>query len=328
MSLWQGPWLHAEVWRACLLSLAVASCRPATPAVGGELAFVDGDGPEARAHVLTLATGELRALAPAPSYPYARLPSGEWLLTVENDVAIAGPDGLRRLGPSPARDWHPHLDPTGSRVLFESDRDAFRELYVIGVDGLALRRLTHHPLGNFDGRWSPDGERICFSSSRQGQLDLYVGRLDDWRPQRWTAHSGDAVKCAFAPDAGGVAYLSGRDGEDGLFYATGPGQTRKLMDGVRSFDWHPERTELVVVHTAEAGTVVSRLSLDGSVQRVTPPGAIDVAAHWGPTGEHIAIVRTRGRTTGVLAQWERGPALQLHSNAQVWRPIWRVSEKP
>ena len=54
--------------------------------------------------------------------------------------------------------------PDGLWVVFASDRDGNREIYVIRIDGTSLRRLTNHPAMDINPEWSPDGTRIAFES--------------------------------------------------------------------------------------------------------------------------------------------------------------------
>lgn len=305
--------------------LDAAPSRPA-----GTLVGIVGSGPEAR--VVELPSG--RPLAAAPSYPYGRGPEGTLLLTVDNDVALLDSKGsLRRLAASAANDWHPALQPGGHRVLFESNRDAFRELYLLDLDAKQPRRLTHDPEGNFDGSWSSDGRRICFSSSRAQQLDLYVMNADGTAQTRWTRHPGDAVRCAFSSDGNHVAYLSARDGRDDVFVIDGAGELSRNVTGevfdrpaqALRFAWHPEAARLLV-SAGGFGTPgrVFVLDLDsGERLLLTPDGASDAEADWSPDGEWVALVRrVDGEVRLVTIHVATGHTERLGDGVEAWLLRW------
>jgi Tol biopolymer transport system component len=58
-------------------------------------------------------------------------------------------------------------------VVFESDRNGIKDLFIIGVDGTGLRRLTSHAGPDSHPSWSPDGRWIVFESYRNRNWDIY-----------------------------------------------------------------------------------------------------------------------------------------------------------
>jgi len=79
--------------------------------------------------------------------------------------------------------------PDGKRIVFESDRDANHEIYVMDADGTNQTRLTTSPGRDANPAWSPDGRRIVFSSSRGGNVDIYVMNADGTNERRLTTDS-------------------------------------------------------------------------------------------------------------------------------------------
>lgn len=49
------------------------------------------------------------------------------------------------LGASTADDSQPSYSPSRGKIVFSSDRDGDRDLYVMDIDGTDVRRLTNHP---------------------------------------------------------------------------------------------------------------------------------------------------------------------------------------
>ena len=62
----------------------------------------------------------------------------------------------------------------GGKIVFDSDRDGDREIYVMDADGGNPTRLTDNTAADRDPAWSPDGSRIALDSDRDGNREIYV----------------------------------------------------------------------------------------------------------------------------------------------------------
>ena len=49
-----------------------------------------------------------------------------------------------------------------TKIVFDSDRDGNKEIYIMNDNGSQLRRLTDNPAADLRPLWSPDGETIAF----------------------------------------------------------------------------------------------------------------------------------------------------------------------
>src|SRR5690349_10791004 len=67
---------------------------------------------------------------------------------------------------------------TPHRLLFVSERDGNREIYIVNDDGTGLQNLTNNPAEDAYPAWSPDGERIAFQSNRNGNWNIYLMDTD------------------------------------------------------------------------------------------------------------------------------------------------------
>jgi len=76
------------------------------------------------------------------------------------------------------------------RIVFESDRDGNKEIYVMNADGSGQTRLTDSPEGACGAAWSPHGARIAFASLRDGSEEVYVINADDTGQTRLTNDPG------------------------------------------------------------------------------------------------------------------------------------------
>ena len=91
------------------------------------------------------------------------------------------PDGTRqeRLTYDRAGDWEPVISPTGDQILFTSDREGTRDLYVMDVDGKNVRPLFPNTSAErTQPTWSPDGERIAYSHRTLGGINIHIAKAD------------------------------------------------------------------------------------------------------------------------------------------------------
>jgi TolB protein len=310
---------------APLLALALAGCARSGPLdleeraeLPGTLVFVsEATGEPLPERIRLDGTARRTLTGTCAAIPYGASPDGRLLAAVtqpgdESDdlllIDLAGAKPPRRLASSPALDWYPRFSPDGARLLFESNRASFRDLFVVGTDGGEPRRLTEHPAGSFDGAWSPDGQRLAFVSSRNGSLDLYVMRVDGSDVRRLTRHPGDVMKPAWSSDGARIAFLSGRDGRDDLF-AIAPDGTglvnltapvtrpdpaaRRAGQEIEGFEWHPRAPLLVaVLRGPRTGGRLLLVTLDQAPELLTHGPASDSTPSWSPDARWLAFTRS------------------------------------
>ena len=114
---------------------------------GSRLVLVSDESGQGR---ILLATAEGRPVADLT--PAAQLstdpvwsPTGEYIAFVadETDICLIRPDGtgLRRLTHDQGRNGRPGFSPDGRMIVFDSDRDGSRQLFVMDLDGSNQRPL-------------------------------------------------------------------------------------------------------------------------------------------------------------------------------------------
>ncbi len=180
------------------------------------------------------------------------------------DIYAIRADGsqLRRLTSDPSDDWSPDLSPDGQRVVFVSDRDGNRNLYMVNIDGTGLTQLTFGKGEDYyDPDWSPGGEYIAFVSSYgSGKSEIWVARvsdagLDDATLTRVTRDDFNDYDPVWSPDGEMIAYSSFRVPGKGysIFVINADGsQTRQITTEEtaregwdRSPQWSPDGQSLI-----------------------------------------------------------------------------------
>lgn len=144
------------------------------------------------------------------------------------------------------------------KIVFSSDRDGNREIYVMEADGSGQRRLTSNSSADDNPAWSPDGRRIAFIS--EISADSYDIKLMD-------------------PDGTNMAKLHSvvRDTRSGS------------VCGRVALAWSPDGQRIAF---AENGDLYS---IDASgvfpPLRLTHHPYCDSEPAWSPDGQTIAFVR-------------------------------------
>ncbi len=114
---------------------------------------------------------------------------------------------------------NPAWSPDGSKIVFGSNRDGKREIYVMDADGSNVRRLTHTPgegTGSGTPDWSPDGKKIAFVSGPKDwtEVEIYVMDADGSHVQRLTNTPGrHNWTPRWSPDGKRIVFRSNRSGD-------------------------------------------------------------------------------------------------------------------
>ncbi len=127
-----------------------------------------------------------------------------------------------RLTDTNSNERTPKWSPDGTRLLFVSDRDGNREVYVMDLEARmegreALVNLSRNKAPDWQPAWSPDGRRVAFSSYRDGNWEIYLMDSDGSNPVRLTEHPASDFSPAWSPDGRQVLFVSRRHGDADLF---------------------------------------------------------------------------------------------------------------
>ena len=95
-----------------------------------------------------------------------------WQLNLKDERHAAGPPV--RIISANGFSWRPSFSPDGKRVVFESDRMGYSDIWVCDRDGSNCNQLTTLRGQAGTARWSPDGRYIAFEAIVNAFYEVYV----------------------------------------------------------------------------------------------------------------------------------------------------------
>ncbi len=104
-------------------------------------------------------------------------------------------------------------NPSGENtIMFVSDRDGDREIYLTNYLTGDPRPLTDTVGENFQPIWSPQGDTVAFVSTRSGNADIWLMDNGGGNPRSITSALGDDLYPSWSGDGNVLFYSSNRDG--------------------------------------------------------------------------------------------------------------------
>ncbi|MCB0156420.1 MAG: PD40 domain-containing protein [Anaerolineae bacterium] len=181
-------------------------------------------------------------------------------------------------------------------LLFTSERDGNRELYLLNAGDSQPRNLSQHPADDQQPAWSPDGRELLFSSGRDGSFNIYRLALDSGQVTRLTNSRGFDEWPAWSPDGQYIAFVSTRDGGNQEIYVMDRdgGNLRRLTNDPAADTtpiWSPDGRNLLFVSERQGSADLYLVATSGGeVIQLTADSANELAPIWSPDGRTIAFV--------------------------------------
>jgi Tol biopolymer transport system component len=140
--------------------------------------------------------------------------SNIWKISIDD----SGTERRTPLIASSRLDHQAMFSPDETKIVFNSDRSGFEEIWLAKSDGSDPVQLTHlntHATGS--PMWSPDSQRIAFDARTAGEGDIYVVGLDGAIPKRITVDGFDNTSPVWSADGKWIYYTTDRLGERQIF---------------------------------------------------------------------------------------------------------------
>jgi TolB protein len=184
-----------------------------------------------------------------------------------------------------------------TELVFVSDRNGTKEIYVMDADGGRQRPITaNRSINNFPN-WSPDGDSIVFTSYRhRNKPNLFVttrGRGSPQRLLRGLDPDRSQYRGVFDPAGKRLAVVMS-DGGPSEIYSVRP-DARKVhrITKNRAIDisptWSPNGKRIAFVSDRAGSPQIYVMDSDGgNVRRLSYNGTYNTGPAWSPDGKWIA----------------------------------------
>ena len=113
------------------------------------------------------------------------------------------------------RNTTPSVSPDGQWVVFSSNRDGNRELYIASSSGdpSTIERITFNVVAiDTDPVWGP-GNYVVFETTRNGNWDLYMLDMKTGQEVQLTTDKADDINASWSPEGTKIAYQSNATGK-------------------------------------------------------------------------------------------------------------------
>jgi Tol biopolymer transport system component len=189
------------------------------------------------------------------------------------------------------------------KIVFQSDRNANYDIYIINPDGSGETRLTTNIGKDQRPMFNPDSSKIAFYSNRDGNWQIYIMNPDGTNQTRLNASSSNDSFPIFSPDGGKILFSSDRDTglpsarELYVMDVTGNNVKRLTNTNRNNFmaRFSRDGSKIVFVSNRDNNEEIYVMNSDGSNQnRLTTNTHTDWHPCFSPDGNKIIF--TSGRT--------------------------------
>ncbi|QTD51164.1 PD40 domain-containing protein [Sulfidibacter corallicola] len=282
------------------------------------MAHQEGPGNPFRLFLLDLATNDRRRITdPEPQffgdYLPAISPDGEWVAFVRsmargNDIFVSRfPEGQPR---QLTFDGHMVFDvdwtPDQAGLVFSSDRDSRRGLWVVNPDGGEPQWLgvESTETGLLKIAIRPGGKSMALAEIQE-DYNLWMRDLSkdgSMSKNRLVASTRTDYNASFSPNGKAMTFLSDRTGKPGLWVIGTNGTHLRMLTELQSMasgvaHWSPDGTTLVFADYTRLFRVPAR---GGTPRLLTGGDWIEVNPRWTKDGQHIVFNSNRD---GFLEIW-------------------------
>lgn len=170
----------------------------------------------------------------------------------EPQIWVMNGDGseLRQITDEPSGACQPDWSPDGTRIVFTSPCDRYKEeysgssLFLVTVDTLAVEPMPLPPGGGYDPAWSPDGNQIAFTTPRQNRPNIWIYDLVERNAFSVTQGVTTAFMPVWSPDSETIMFITNRIGPTQIWVMDSDGSDPDIFsrsDDLKNVDpaWSP-----------------------------------------------------------------------------------------
>lgn len=156
----------------------------------------------------------------------------------------------------PGFDCYPSFSPDGQQIVYMSERDGNRDLFIMDLEGTDTTQLTDEAAYDYEPSWSPDGEEIVFVSRRGGDSDIYVMDADGSNVRRLTESPKLDWRPVWSPDGEWIVFESWRTGNGDIYLMRPDGSDLQQLTTSGAEDGNPTFSpdgRYIVFHSQRTG---------------------------------------------------------------------------
>ncbi len=179
-------------------------------------------------------------------------------------------------------------------IAFYSDRDGFKEIYLMDYDGYGQHRLTAHQSISMSPSWSGTGDSIAYVSFFGGNGPaIYLANVATGRKSPLVTDGSLNISPAFSPDGRQVAFARSAGANIEIYLCNRDGSNLRRLTHSGGIDtnpaWSPSGRELAFTSSRSGTPQIYIMDVDGAnIRRVTFQGDYNDGASWSPDGTRIA----------------------------------------
>jgi len=186
-----------------------------------------------------------------------------------------------------------------TQIVFVSDREETKEIYLMDYDGYNQRRITYFQSLNLFPAISPDGEAIAFTSYLEENPDLYILGRHGGKIVRLIADLGMSTTPDWSPDGKRLLFTSSRDGNAEIYMAKADGSEVIRLTRNHSIDtspcWSPTGRQIAFTSDRSGTPQIYIMDAEGTNNtRLTRQGSYNDTPSWSPDGLEIAYASRVG----------------------------------
>lgn len=156
----------------------------------------------------------------------------------------------------PGFDCYPSFSPDGTQIVYMSERNKNRDIYIMDLEGKDITRLTDDPTYDYEPAWSPDGSLITFVSRRSGDSEIYIMDADGENVVQLTEADKLDWRPTWSPDGEWIVFESWRMGNADIFMMRADGSDLQQLTDNPAEDGNPTFSpdgRYIVFHSRRTG---------------------------------------------------------------------------
>jgi len=180
-----------------------------------------------------------------------------------------------------------------TQIVFTSNRDGFKELYMMDYDGHSPRAISGHKSVTMSPDWSPAGGGIVYASYFSGYPSIYYIDLESGKKLSVIEDGFHNFSPSLSPDGRQVVFTRSLRGNSEIFTIprTG-GELRRITHSSRidaNPAWSSSGQEFAFTSDRSGSPQIYVIDRNGgNLRRVTREGSNNDGADWHPDGTKLA----------------------------------------